>query len=71
MKVISELALDSLRPEKKMWCGLCFANNLMVEDPRPAVPPVTRITLPLRSGMSRSGSYWFISRAIAFLLGAC
>lgn len=69
---ITSAALVLLRPVKKMWLGLCFANWIMDSLPRPVVPvaqcyvdlvgegdvlpPVTRMTLPARLGMSLLGS---------------
>jgi len=51
--VASALALV-LAP-RKILDGLCLANWYMLYLPRPMLPPVTRITLPLRSGISLSG----------------
>ncbi|KAH6961840.1 hypothetical protein BKA56DRAFT_599295 [Ilyonectria sp. MPI-CAGE-AT-0026] len=55
MSSIAARALDLVRAARKICAGLCLLSCRMVSFPRPILPPVTRMTLPERSGMSLSG----------------
>ncbi len=53
-KTITHISGFSRLRYVKMTCALCIASCLQAANPRPSVPPVTRMTLPVRSGMSFS-----------------
>lgn len=47
---------DCERPVEMIVVGLCLASCRTVSLPRPLIPPITRMVLPSKSGISFLGS---------------